>query len=418
VTTSLLVLTKHFPYNMGETAAESYLETEVAYLAEAFDEVLVAATEAPADRSPVQVLPVNARSVSLGFVQSKAEKARCLLNGSTRRSGPETLRGGAIRSERGLRPVEATWQRYFVGKAARKWDRLTTELDAANFVPTHTYSFWLYDTALMAAWAKQLYSCSRAVARAHGYDLYRDRTRSHYLPCREYLLGTLDAVLPCSIDGTAYLSSEWPAYADKVSTSYLGTRELPDRSEEPKGDLFEVVTCSRAVPVKRLGLVCDAMALLDSDGLPIHWTHYGDGPDLAQVRKRARAFRSVESSFPGNIVNHDLLRRYGETHIDLFVNASSSEGLPISIMEASGFGVPVLATDVGGTREIVEDGVNGRLMLEEVDARGLAAAIREFWEMSPDELAGHRRAARHVWAERFRTEKNVHVLLNALLDKR
>lgn len=412
------MLTKHFPYNMGETAAESYLETEVAYLAEAFDEVLVAATEASVGHSPVQVLPANARSVSLGLVQSKAEKARCLLDGLTCHSRLGTPCGGAIHSERDLRPVEATFQRYFVGKAARKWDRLTTELDAANFVPTHTYSFWLYDTALMAAWVKQQYSCPRAVARAHGYDLYRDRNRSHYLPCREYLLGTLDAVLPCSIDGTEYLSSEWPAYADKVSTAYLGTRELHDRSEEPKGDPFEVVTCSRAVPVKRLDLVCDAMALLDSDGLSIHWTHYGDGPDLARVRERARSFRSVATSFPGNVVNHDLLRRYSETHIDLFVNASSSEGLPISIMEASGFGVPVLATDVGGTREIVEDGANGRLVPEEVDAQGLAAAIREFWEMPPDELAGHRREARRAWAERFRTEKNVHVLLNALLDKR
>jgi len=47
---------------------------------------------------------------------------------------------------------------------------------------------------------------------------------------------------------------------------------------------------------------------------------------------------------------------------DIFVNPSYSEGLGISVMEAASIGLPIIATDVGGTREIIEDGKTGFLI--------------------------------------------------------
>ncbi|WP_293820255.1 glycosyltransferase [uncultured Parolsenella sp.] len=414
MTKKLLVFTKHFPYNMGETAAESYLETEIGYLAEAFDEVMVIATEAPADRLPVQRLPENVRSASLGCVQTKGEKAACLVVGLT---SADARAREAVAAESILSARERAFQCYFAGKALRKWRKLVPVLEGAGFIPTWVYSFWLYDTALMAVWAKQAYPCARAVARAHGYDLYRDRSGVGYLPCRELLLDKLDAVLPCSEDGAETLRREYPSFAGKVTRAYLGTRDLPDLSGEPKGDPFRVVSCSRAVPVKRLPLLRDAMALLDAEGARILWTHYGDGPDLAAVRDGVAGFSSVRAEFPGNVPNAELLGIYASRHIDLFVNASVSEGLPISIMEASGHGVPVVATDVGGTSEIVRDGASGALVPEGVDAAGLAVAIRYFYDMDSEVLAGYRRAARRSWVESFQTKENVGILLDALRGK-
>jgi glycosyltransferase involved in cell wall biosynthesis len=59
---------------------------------------------------------------------------------------------------------------------------------------------------------------------------------------------------------------------------------------------------------------------------------------------------------------------------DIFVNPSYSEGLPTSVMEAASVGLPVIATDVGGTREIVEHGTTG-LLVEPYQPEQIAAAI-------------------------------------------
>jgi glycosyltransferase involved in cell wall biosynthesis len=50
------------------------------------------------------------------------------------------------------------------------------------------------------------------------------------------------------------------------------------------------------------------------------------------------------------------------TTTNIFVNPSYSEGLPTSVLEAGAAGLPIVATDVGGTREIIEDGKSGFLI--------------------------------------------------------
>ncbi|MGH8984003.1 MAG: glycosyltransferase family 4 protein [Acidimicrobiia bacterium] len=60
--------------------------------------------------------------------------------------------------------------------------------------------------------------------------------------------------------------------------------------------------------------------------------------------------------------------------MDVYVLASHREGLPRSAMEATAMGVPVVATDVRGCREVVDDGVTGTLV-PQGDAGALAAAV-------------------------------------------
>ena len=54
---------------------------------------------------------------------------------------------------------------------------------------------------------------------------------------------------------------------------------------------------------------------------------------------------------------------------------SETEGIPVSIMEAQSYGIPVIATNVGGTSEIVHDGINGVLLSRNFDTADLLNAI-------------------------------------------
>ena len=56
----------------------------------------------------------------------------------------------------------------------------------------------------------------------------------------------------------------------------------------------------------------------------------------------------------GRIPNHEVLNYYKNHHFDMFINMSTSEGVPVAIMEAMSFGIPILATDVGCTSEEVQ----------------------------------------------------------------
>ena len=71
---------------------------------------------------------------------------------------------------------------------------------------------------------------------------------------------------------------------------------------------------------------------------------------------------------------------------DIAVQASESEGLPNAVLEAAAAGLPIVATDVGGTAEILTDGVDG-LLVANGDRPGLAMAVGR---LATDEDARHR----------------------------
>jgi glycosyltransferase involved in cell wall biosynthesis len=90
---------------------------------------------------------------------------------------------------------------------------------------------------------------------------------------------------------------------------------------------------------------------------------------------------------------------------DVFVQASDEEGLPGAVLEAMAMGLPVVATDVGGTREAVEGGVTG-LLVPARDAAALATAVTRLLD-DPGLAARFASFGRKRVAEEFSSEREL-----------
>ena len=99
-------------------------------------------------------------------------------------------------------------------------------------------------------------------------------------------------------------------------------------------------------------------------------------------------------------------------HLDLFVQSSHTEGLPNVLLEALAAGVPVVATDVGGTAELLDRGRYGTLV-PRGDTRQLASAVIE--QISQPNVFAQRSAAGREWiAEHFTFDRQADALLEAV----
>jgi glycosyltransferase involved in cell wall biosynthesis len=145
----------------------------------------------------------------------------------------------------------------------------------------------------------------------------------------------------------------------------------------------------------------------------------GDGPDKAHFLDQI-AERSVQQYFKlhGYVEHTRLPEHY--LNADIFVLPSLAEGMPNVVLEAMGSGLPIVATDVPGSEELVRNGENGYLLkTREPDdlAHALLALItnpqqRKLMGYASQHLAGHytwkkvTQRYQALYAEMLRNERN------------
>lgn len=267
------------------------------------------------------------------------------------------------------------------------------------------YAYWMHLPACIGAQLKEKYKNSSFITRAHGYDLYKFRSSTGYLPNRNDIFKKADQIFTISEAGKKYLMNSYPALdSSKITCSYLGTYNYGLNPLEE--DKIRLVSCSNIVPVKRLNLLIEALSMLKD--FPIEWIHYGSGAEEKSIHTLAeeKIQLPIHYSFKGKMENRQLMEQYQQKHFTFFINVSESEGLPVSIMEAMSFGIPVIATDVGGTKEIVKDGYNGFLIPKDINSDDLAETIRKVLTLSLEENIRMRNNSRKTWEEKFDANKN------------
>lgn len=125
---------------------------------------------------------------------------------------------------------------------------------------------------------------------------------------------------------------------------------------------------------------------------------------------------NIKVNFKGNVSNQILMKEYKDNCYDWFINVSTSEGIPVSIMEAMSFGIPCIATDVGGTSEIV-DNKNGFLIDKDISNKKLAELIYYIYELSYEEYIQYRFSARNTWLNKYNSDKNYKKFVSELISE-
>jgi glycosyltransferase involved in cell wall biosynthesis len=126
---------------------------------------------------------------------------------------------------------------------------------------------------------------------------------------------------------------------------------------------------------------------------------------LAMAEVKLSVKNNVEFKFMGNIPNAEIHRFYASNNIDLFVNVSESEGIPVSIMEAMSYGIVVLATNVGGTNEIVNED-NGHLLPSNLSCSYLANSIEYFLSLTEEKYRSYSNNAFKKWESEYSAKNN------------
>jgi glycosyltransferase involved in cell wall biosynthesis len=154
----------------------------------------------------------------------------------------------------------------------------------------------------------------------------------------------------------------------------------------------------------------DACARLLNSGIDLRCTCVGEGEDRprleAQIRELGVEGRVVLAGAQPRQRVAELLAEADAFVLPSVVTASGKmEGVPVALMEALAVETPVVATDISGVSEIVEDGVTGHLVPQR-DPEALAGALRRLHD-DPAEGARLARAGRARVLQEFDLDRNV-----------
>jgi len=223
------------------------------------------------------------------------------------------------------------------------------------------YSYRFHVHALSAVLLKRHFLNSTFVTRAHGYDLYTERSTSGYIPFHDSLVRYLTRIFTISKHGNTYLRKRYPHYADKIQTAYLGVNDPVRKNPVVRSGVLSIMSCSRISPEKRVDRM---ISVFERFKVPVTWIHFGGGEELERLKELAerKSNNSRVFMFTGHTENKVIHEFMANNHVDWFVNVSETEGLPVTMMEAMSYGIPVVGTRVGGVPEIVDHGVNGYLL--------------------------------------------------------
>lgn len=384
---SILIFTDNYPFGKSE----QFLDAELQFIIRSFENVVLFPIEEGKDKN-LRATTGNSEILSPVFSSMK-DKSSFLIKGLLNRAQiipfmKESVQSGVWKSWTKFR----IWFTHFL--MIRSLLSEIKEKDLILFFNKFDilYFYWgLRWSQILPFLPPDIKA--KIIVRFHGSDLY-ENTNNGYIPWRHEQLSMINKAIVISETGKKYIENEYPYLKDRIIVSRIGTKDY-GLNPYVKSETIRIVSCSNLVPVKRVGLIVKTLVSLK---IPSTWVHFGNGPELGEIKILIEQLPGHVKAELKGAVRHDELMNYFRTiSIDLFLNVSSSEGVPVSVMEAMSFGIPVIATNVGGTSEIVSE-KTGLLIEADFSPEELAGKIKELTRR--DDFSNLRSSSREEWEKK------------------
>jgi glycosyltransferase involved in cell wall biosynthesis len=404
---ALFVFTKNYPYG----GAEQYLANEQKYLAEKFDRVIFVPSEYFGGNLKKRELPERCEVLDLN-AKVAASSARKKLG---------TIMGVYLfeffRTRKKMWMLKRT--RRYLGVLRHQLSSAhvfaeTLEKEYSEFKCCH-YAYWIHNSSILLGILKRQNRINGFVCRGHAIDLYefdwKISTQVDALPYYNFIIHRADLVSSISQHGCDYLKARFPALEEKFVCSRLG---VDDKGINPwnEKEIFTIVSCSGIDDRKRVYLIAKVVALMKT---PVRWIHFGEGSGRAKLEGEVRKIPAMHSvELMGFVPNEKVISFYQQQGVSIFLNLSEAEGIPVAIMEAISFGIPVLATAVQGSPEIANNQTG--FCLPQASSENEIAALLESFIADVEKQKKLRNSAREFYSQEFNATSNYRKFANMVSD--
>lgn len=409
---TLLLFSLSFPYSLG--GENSFLHSEIESLKKRFDSVIIFPSKVGGYKQELsKSISIN-ESFAHFCKNSKGTKLKKIIFSLTTALFFKEIifRFRIIANPKKLYDLISY---IYNSHIVKKW--LLSFLEHEHYISENVifYTYWFNHITTGIGLVKKIYPNLKVVTRAHGLDLYEYRN-NNYLPCRNQSIKLLDRIYLISKDGKKYIDQKYSGTSLKSKVNYLGVIDPHFCTKSSSDGILRIVSCSSLIPIKRVDLIVDALQVFLNINIKVHWTHIGGGKLYATILQRAKMDlpQNVSYTFLGKLNNEEVYQFYKNNPVDLFINVSITEGLPVTLMEAQSCGIPVVATNVGGNAEIVNDNV-GVLLSANPNPEEIAELIVSLFN-NPSLLIEMRKNSKKNWENNFNADKNYKMFADDLMS--
>jgi len=248
---------------------------------------------------------------------------------------------------------------------------------AARWNADHIHCHWAGTTATMTMLASRLSGIPWSLT-AHRWDIVENNLLAAKVRSASF-------VRFISEDGLRMAQAMGIGFTDNVRVLRMGV-PVPARVQRRSAGPRPVVLCpARLVEVKGHRFLLKAWQILQRRGLDAELWLAGQGELRPQLEQQSETLGLANSvKFLGALPHSELLKMYEDGAVTAVILASIDmgnglhEGVPVALIEAMSYGIPVVATPTGGTAELVRSGAG--LLVPPAEPGALADAIQSLLE--------------------------------------